>query len=424
MPRHMSDKVVLAYSGGLDTSVAIRWIKEKYGLQVVTMTVDVGQLDDLVEVEKKSKLVGAVKHYTIDAKREFVEDYVFPAIKANALYESKYPVSTALARPLIAKKLVEIAHKENAVGVAHGCTGKGNDQVRFEVGIKAHDPELKIIAPMREWNLSREEEIRYAERHGIPVPADLENPYSVDQNIWGRSVECGVLEDPSREPPPQAYEWTASPESAPDSPEYVKVTFDNGVPSAVNARHLTPLQIIRELNLLGGKHGVGRIDHLEDRLVGIKSREVYECPAATILIEAHMELEKAVLTRHEVWFKRQIDAEWSNLVYTGLWDDPLKEDLDGFIDKTQERVIGDVVLKAYKGSARVVGRSSPMSLYDTALATYGSTSNFDQSWSKGFIQIWAMPTMVANARKRQLRDKIVTESSTPEETEVRVNARN
>lgn len=414
----MSGKVVLAYSGGLDTSVAIRWIGEKYGYQVVTMTVDVGQTDDLIEVEEKSRLIGAVRHYTTDAKREFVEDYVFPAIKANALYESKYPVSTALARPLIAKKLVETAHREDAVGVAHGCTGKGNDQVRFEVSIKAYDPALKVIAPVREWNLSRDEELRYAERHGIPVPADLDNPYSVDQNMWGRSIECGVLEDPSREPPSEAYEWTVSPEKAPDSPEYVKITFDSGVPSAVNGKHLNALQIIRELNLLGGRNGVGRIDHIEDRLVGIKSREVYECPAATILIEAHGELEKAVLTRHEVWFKHQIDAEWANVVYAGLWDDPLKEDLDAFIDKTQDRVTGEVVLKVYKGSAKVVGRTSPLSLYDTDLATYTSSSSFDQSWSKGFIQIWAMPTMVANARKRQLQTKIDTEPATPEQAEV------
>ncbi len=412
----MSAKIVLAYSGGLDTSVAIRWIKEKYGFQVVTLTVDVGQVDNLPEVEKKSKLVGASNHYTVDAKREFVEDYIFPSIKANALYEWKYPVSTALARPLIARKLVEVAHKEKAVGVAHGCTGKGNDQVRFEVAIKAHDPELKVIAPVREWNLSREEEIRYAEKHAIPVPVDLEKPYSVDQNLWGRSVECGILEDPSVEPPPEVYEWTSPPEEAPEKPEYVKINFDNGRPVALNGRALGPVEIVRELNFLGGKHAVGRIDHMEDRLVGIKSREVYECPAATILIESHRELEKTVLTRHEVWFKQQIDAEWTNLVYTGLWNDPLKEDLDGFIEKTQERVTGEVQLKLYKGSVQVVGRKSPMSLYEPDLATYDSSSTFDQSWSKGFISIWAMPTVVANARKRQqqskyLRDKLTQESA-------------
>lgn len=397
----VSDKVVLAYSGGLDTSVAIRWIKEKYGLDVVTLTIDVGQADDLAEVERKSRLVGAVNHYTLDCKREFVEDYVFPAIKANALYESKYPVSTALARPLIAEKLVEVAHREGAVAVSHGCTGKGNDQVRFEVGIKAHDPALKIVAPAREWKLSRQEEIRYAEKHGIPIPVDLENPYSIDQNLWGRSVECGVLEDASGEPPREVYEWTNSPEDGPSESEYVSIEYSKGIPVALNGESFDPVEIIKKLNYVGGKHGIGRIDHIEDRLVGIKSREVYECPAATLLIEAHKELEKLVLTRHEVWFKQQIDAEWANMVYTGLWNDPLKEDLDGFIEKTQERVSGEVRVKAYKGSAQIVGRSSPMSLYDTALATYDGSSTFDETWSNGFIQIWAMPTVVANVRRRQ-----------------------
>ena len=398
----MSDKIVLAFSGGLDTSVAIRWIKEKYGYDVVTLTLDVGQADDLTEVAKKSQFVGAVKHYTLDGKQEFVESYVFPAIKANALYEWKYPLSTALARPLIAKKLVEIAQKEGAVAVAHGCTGKGNDQVRFEVTIKAHDPKLKIVAPVREWKLSREEEIKYAEKHGIAIPVDLENPYSVDQNIWGRSVECGVLEDPLNEPPPDVYEWTNAPENAPETPQYLTVGFEKGVPVSVDGESMEPVEMIKKLNFIGGKHGVGRIDHIEDRLVGIKSREVYECPAATLLIEAHKELEKLVLTRHEVWFKQKIDAEWSNLVYTGLWDDPLKEDLDAFVGQSQERVTGDVRLKTYKGSVQVVGRSSPMSLYDNALATYSASTTFDQTWSNGFIEIWAMPTVVANARKRQL----------------------
>jgi argininosuccinate synthase len=402
-----NNKVILAYSGGLDTSVAVKWIAEKYGLQVVTMTVNLGQADDLDQIEQKSKLLGAANHYTLDAKREFVEDYVFPAIHANALYEWKYPVSTALARPLIARKLVEVAHRENAVAVAHGCTGKGNDQVRFEVAIKSYDSKLRVIAPMREWNLSRDEEIAYAEENNIPVPADLDNPYSVDQNLWGRSVECGVLEDPSVEPPRDVYEWTSSPEESPDKPEYLKIDFDGGSPIAVNDVHLGPVELINELNFIGGRHGIGRIDHMEDRLVGIKSREVYECPAASILIEAHRELEKTVLTRHEVWYKQQIDAQWANLVYTGLWNEPLKEDLDAFIEKTQERATGQVHLKVYKGSVQVVGRTSPMSLYEPNLATYDSSSRFDQSWSNGFIQIWAMPTVVANTRKRQLETRIL-----------------
>jgi argininosuccinate synthase len=410
----MSDKAILAYSGGLDTSVAIRWIREKYDLDVVTLTVDVGQGDDLAEAERKSRLVGAVDHYTLDCKREFVEDYVFAAIRANALYESKYPVSTALARPLIAEKLVEVAHQDGAVAVAHGCTGKGNDQVRFEVSIKALDPKLRILAPAREWKLSREEEIHYAAENGIPIPVDLENPYSIDQNLWGRSIECGILENPTCEPPRQVYEWTNSPEDAPSEPEYVSIEYAEGIPVGLNGERFSPVDTIMKLNYIGGKHGIGRIDHIEDRLVGIKSREVYECPAATLLIEAHEELEKLVLTRHEVWFKQQIDAQWANMVYTGLWNDPLKEALDAFIEKTQERVSGEVRLKLYKGSLQIVGRSSPMSLYDTVLATYDGTSTFDQTWSNGFIEIWAMPTVVANIRRRQQHSKPLAPKAAPQ----------
>jgi argininosuccinate synthase len=410
----MSDKAILAYSGGLDTSVAIRWIREEYDLDVVTLTVDVGQGDDLAEAERKSRLVGAVDHYTLDCKREFVEDYVFAAIRANALYESKYPVSTALARPLIAEKLVEVAHQDGAVAVAHGCTGKGNDQVRFEVSIKALDPKLRILAPAREWKLSREEEIHYAAENGIPIPVDLENPYSIDQNLWGRSIECGILENPTCEPPRQVYEWTNSPEDAPSEPEYVSIEYAEGIPVGLNGERFSPVDTIMKLNYIGGKHGIGRIDHIEDRLVGIKSREVYECPAATLLIEAHEELEKLVLTRHEVWFKQQIDAQWANMVYTGLWNDPLKEALDAFIEKTQERVSGEVRLKLYKGSLQIVGRSSPMSLYDTVLATYDGTSTFDQTWSNGFIEIWAMPTVVANTRRRQQQSKPLAPKAAPQ----------
>jgi argininosuccinate synthase len=411
----MREKIVLAYSGGLDTSVAIRWLKETKNLDVVTLTVDLGQAEDLHAIQEKSKLVGAIKHHAIKAEKEFIEDYVFPAIKANALYERKYPISTALARPLIAQKLVETAHQENASAVAHGCTGKGNDQVRFEVAIRAQDPSLKVIAPMREWNLSREEEIRYANKHSIPVPIDLDNPYSVDQNLWGRSIECGILEDPSTEPPADIYEWTSSPEQSPNEPTYITIQFDNGKPMAIDDRPMTPVELIRELNLKGGKHGVGRIDHIEDRLVGIKSREVYECPAATILIEAHRELEKTVLTRHEVWFKETIDSEWARLVYTGLWNDPLREDLDVFIEKTQEKVTGTIRVKLFKSSAQVVGRSSPLSLYDTDLATYNASSTFNQAWSEGFIQVWGMPTVLANVRSRQNRARIVKQPAPSQE---------
>jgi len=395
----MKERVVLAYSGGLDTSVAIRWIQEKYNADVVTVTVDVGQQEDLAKIESNSKVVGAIRHYSIDAKEEFVENYVYPAVKANALYEGKYPLSTALARPLIVNKLVEVARKEKATAVAHGSTGKGNDQVRFDVSIKVSAPELKIIAPIREWNLSRDEEIKYAEKNGIPIPVSLNRPYSVDQNLWGRSIEAGILEDPAQQPPEEIYEWTVAPEKAPTEPEYVSIGFENGVPVTVNGVKMSPLKIVQTLNAKAGSHGIGRIDHMEDRLVGIKSRECYECPAATVVLDAHKELEKTVLTRHELQFKQQVEAQWTFLVYAGLWMEPLREDLDEFIDKTQERVTGEVKLKLYKGSAAVVSRSSPLSLYDANLATYNIETTFDQKWSEGFIEIWALPTKAASVLK-------------------------
>ncbi|MCD6465672.1 argininosuccinate synthase [Candidatus Bathyarchaeota archaeon] len=401
----MGRKIVLAYSGGLDTSVLIKWLQQKYDAEVITVTLDVGQKEDLEVIEKKALKLGVLKHYSIDAREEFVKNYVFPAIKANALYEGKYPVSTALSRPLIASKLVEVAEKEGADAVAHGCTGKGNDQVRFEVSVKALNPDLKVIAPVREWNMSRDAEIEYAKKHGIPIPVDKEKPYSIDQNLWGRSIECGVLEYPDKEPPEDAFEWTVSPEKAPEKPEYLTIEFEKGVPVALNGERMNPVDLIEVLNATAGKHGVGRIDHMEDRLVGIKSREVYECPAATVIIEAHKDLEKMVLTRHEVLFKQHVDAYWAYLVYAGLWMDPLREALDAFIDKTQERVTGKVRIKLYKGSAQIVGRSSPYSLYDIHLATYNIDTTFNQMASAGFIEIWGLPTRVARALKKLNRVK-------------------
>jgi len=398
----MKDTTLLAYSGGLDTSVLIKWLQEKYDVDVITVTLDVGQQDDLKEIEEKAKSLGAKKHYSIDAKEEFVTNYVFPAIKANALYEGKYPVSTALARPLIASKIVEIAEKEGATTVAHGCTGKGNDQVRFDVTIKALAPNLKVMAPVREWGLARDEEMKFAKTRGIQI-SRLANPYSIDQNLWGRSIECGPLENPEQEPPEEIFEWTVSPEKAPDKPEYIIIEFEYGVPCAMNGENLHPVALIQTLNKIAGKHGVGRIDHMEDRLVGIKSREVYECPAAMVLLEAHKDLEKMVLTRHEVLFKQQIDAQWTFLVYTGLWMDPLREDLEAFIEKTQERVCGEVKVKLYKGGFQVVGRSSPMSLYDINLATYDIQTTFDQSHSEGFIELWGLPTRVSNILKTKIK---------------------
>jgi argininosuccinate synthase len=397
----ITETVVLAYSGGLDTSVMVKWVQEKYDADVITVTIDVGQQEDLKVIEEKAKSLGVKKHYSIDAKEEFAVNYIFPAIKANALYEGKYPVSSALSRPLIASKMVEIAKKEGATAVAHGCTGKGNDQVRFDVSIKSLAPELKIVAPVREWGMMREEEIEYAKQHGIPV-STVSKSYSIDQNLWGRSIECGILEHPDKEPPEDAFEWTTSPEKAPDTPGHITVTFKDGVPVALNGENLNSVTLIEKLNKTVGKHGVGRIDHMEDRLVGIKSREVYECPAATVLLEAHKDLEKMVLTRHEVWFKQQIDAQWAFLVYTGLWMDPLREDLEAFIDKTQKRVSGEIRVKLYKGGFQVVGRSSPMSLYDLNLATYDIHTTFNQSHSEGFIELWGLPTKVFNILKKKV----------------------
>jgi len=395
------DTIVLAYSGGLDTSILLKMIQQKYNAEVLTVILDVGQQIDLKAIEEKAENLGVKKHYSMDAKKEFVTNYVFPAIKANALYEGKYPLSSALSRPLIASKLVEVAEKEGATAVAHGCTGKGNDQVRFEVTIKSLAPNLKILAPVRDWGLARDEEIEFANANGIPIPVDLDNPYSIDQNLWGRSIECGVLDNPDQEPPEDIFEWTVSPEKAPEKSEYVTVNFECGVPCAINGKILDPVTLIEKLNEIGGKHGVGRIDHMEDRLVGIKSRENYECPAATILLEAHKDLEKMVLTRHEVLFKQHVDANWAFLVYTGLWMDPLREDLEAFINNTQERVCGEVKVKMYKGGIQVIGRSSPMALYDLNLVSYGAETTFDQSCSSGFIELWGLQTQLSNVLKKK-----------------------
>ncbi len=396
-------KVVLAFSGGLDTSVMVKWLQEKYGYDVVTLTLDLGQGKDLKKVEEKAWSLGVVNHYSIDAREEFINNYVVPAIKANALYMDAYPISSSLSRPLIASKLVEVAELEGAEAVAHGCTGKGNDQVRFDITIKALNPKLKIIAPVREWNMTRDREIEYAKEHGIPIPATVDSPYSIDQNLWGRSIECGVLEYPEKEPPEEIYEWTAPPEKAPDEAEYITIGFEEGVPTSLNGEEMTTLELVERVKDIAGKHGVGRIDHIEDRIVGLKSREVYECPAAITILKAHFDLEKMVLTRHEKLFKRIVDHEWAYLVYAGLWMDPLKEALDAFIDKTQERVTGEVTLKLYKGSAHVVGRSSPYSLYDLNLATYDISSTFDQTAAVGFIELWGLPTVTAWSIKKKLK---------------------
>ncbi|HMD79481.1 MAG TPA: argininosuccinate synthase [Nitrososphaerales archaeon] len=400
----MRKTVILAFSGGLDTSVCIKWLGENYDVDVVTATLDLGQRDDLKEIERRSKFIGAVGHHTIDAKDEFVKDYVFPAIRNNALYEGKYPLSTALGRPLIAKKLVEIAEKEGATAVAHGCTGKGNDQVRMDVTVRSLNPSLVVIAPVREWNMTRDEEIIYAQKHHIPIKPS-KSIYSVDQNLWGRSIESGPLENPDFEPPAEVFEWTVPPEEAPDEPAYIDIAFQEGVPTKVNGRSMEPLKLIGYVNELAGSHGVGRIDHIEDRLVGIKSREVYECPAATVIIEAHKDLEKLVLTRHELDFKALVERQWAWLVYSGLWLEPLRLALDRFTAATQHRVTGTVRLKLFKGSTRVVGRSSDYSIYDLKLATYNRSSTFDQNSAVGFIELWGLQSRVAASLNSKVEEK-------------------
>ena len=400
----MHRTVVLAFSGGLDTSVCVKWLQEKYDADVVTMTLDLGQRDDMAQIEKRSRQIGAKNHYTIDAKEEFLREYVYPGIKANALYEGSYPLSTALGRPLIGKKLVEVAEKEGATAVAHGCTGKGNDQVRIDVTVRAMNPSLQVIAPVREWNMSRDEEIVYAQKRGLPVKPS-KSIFSVDQNLWGRSAESGPLEDPNIEPPEEAFEWTATPDEAPDEPGYLDIAFREGIPAKVNGRSMDPLKLVEYVNEFAGSHGVGRIDHIEDRLVGIKSREVYECPAATVIIEAHKDLEKLVLTRHELNFKAQVEREWAWLVYSGLWLEPLRIALDRFISATQHRVTGTVRMKLFKGSARVVGRSSEYSIYDVGLSTYGRGSKFDQKSAVGFIELWGLQSRVAAGLNTKIEEK-------------------
>ncbi|WDL97853.1 argininosuccinate synthase [Alicyclobacillus sp. ALC3] len=388
------EKLVLAYSGGLDTSVAITWLTEKYGYDVVAMCVDVGEGKNLDFVQKKALQVGASKSYRVDAVNRFADEFVRPAILANSLYEGKYPLASALSRPLISQLLAEVAALEGATAVAHGCTGKGNDQVRFEVSVKALSPKLSVIAPVREWGWTRDEEIAYAKEHNVPIPVTLDSPYSIDANLWGRAIECGVLEDPWADAPEDAFEWTVSAEAAPNEAEFVIVSFDEGVPVALNGEVLPLAQLILKLNAIAGAHGVGRIDHVENRLVGIKSREVYESPAGIVLVNAHKELETLTLTREVAQYKMGVELEYSKLIYNGLWFSPLKTALDAFIQETQKNVTGDVRVKLYKGQAQIVGRKSPYSLYRHDLATYSTGDTFDHNAAVGFIQLWGMPTTV------------------------------
>lgn len=386
-------KVVLAYSGGLDTSVAIKWLQDK-GYDVIALCLDLGEGKDLDFIKEKALKVGAIKSYVLDVKEEFANEYALIALQAHALYEGKYPLVSALSRPLISKKLVEIAEKEGAIAVAHGCTGKGNDQVRFEVSIMALNPELKVLAPVREWQWSREEEIEYAKKNGIPIPIDLDSPYSIDQNLWGRSNECGILEDPWIAPPEDAYELTTALEYTPDEPDIIEIDFEQGVPVRLDGKSYSLAELILELNALAGKHGIGRIDHVENRLVGIKSREIYETPGATVLITAHKELEDLTLVKEVAHFKPVIEKQITENIYNGLWFSQLMDALKAFLKETQKYVTGTVRVKLFKGHAIVEGRKSPYSLYDEKLATYTAEDEFDHSAAVGFINIYGLPTKV------------------------------
>ena len=390
------DKVVLAYSGGLDTSVCIKWLMEEKGLDVITMVGDVGQeRQDLEFVRQKALKVGAVESLAIDMREEFVDDFLSKALAANCMYENKYPMVSALSRPVIAKHLVEIAHEHGAKYVAHGCTGKGNDQVRFELAVQSLDPELEIIAPVREWDLhTRPDEMKWAEEHGVPVPTTKDSPYSIDDNLWGRAIECGVLEDPWTEPPEDIYTLTTSGYEAPAEGDVVVISFEKGVPCALDGEKMSFHQIILKMNEIAGRNGYGRVDMIENRLVGLKSRECYEVPGALSIIHAHKALEDLCLEREVLHFKPIIEQKWADLVYNGQWYSPLKEALDGFCATTQEVLTGDVRLRFYKGSCVTVGRRSDNSLYDYNLATYDEGDTFDRDSAKGFIDIHGLPTRV------------------------------
>ncbi len=375
----------------MDTSVAIRWLQETYGYNVITLTADIGNEKDINAVANRAKLIGAQKAITVDAKQDFLKYFVWPALQANALYEGVYPLATAIARPLIAKLLVDTARAENAVAVAHGCTGKGNDQVRFDVSIMALAPHLKIVAPVREWSMTRDAELEYAAQHNIPVQATVENPFSVDANVWGRSVECGALEDPWAAPPTQVWEWTQDPDKTPQTPAEITLGFEQGIPISLDGTALDPVDLVQTLNKIAGSQGIGRIDHIENRLVGIKSREVYEAPAAVTLLTAHKALEDMVLSREQARIKEYISGEYGRLIYNGQWYSAAHADLMAYMRSTQQYVTGEVRLTLSHGVCMVTGRRSDYSLYQQKLATYDRGDMFDHSAAIGFIKLWGLP---------------------------------
>jgi argininosuccinate synthase len=401
------ERIVLAYSGGLDTSVAIPWLKEKYEAEIIAVTMDLGQGKELEEVRDRALATGAIRAHVLDVREEFAKDYILPALKADAIYEDRYPMATSLGRPLIAQKLVEIAEIEQATAIAHGCTGKGNDQVRLDVTTRALNPKLKVIAPARDWGMTRPQEIEYAKARNVPVPATVESPFSTDSNLWGRSIECGVLEDPWQEPPEEIYTLTKSPAECPNEPAYVELAFERGLPTAINGVQMPLVDLIGSLATIAGAHGIGRIDMVENRLVGIKSREIYEAPAAVALHAAHRELQKLVTTKDLERLCRFVSVQYADLVYNGLWFTPTREALDALVEKVQERVTGVVRLKLFKGDCRVVGRKSPYALYDHALATYDAGDTYDHTAAVGFIKIWGLPVETA-ARKAPGRKKLST----------------
>lgn len=403
MPKRQSvapKRVLLLYSGGLDTSCMLKWIPENYGgAEVVTLTLDLGQGEDLQFAHDKALKLGAVGAHIVDATQRFAGDFLAPAVRANALYQGKYPLATALARPLIAEIAVDIARETGCDTIAHGCTGKGNDQVRFEVSINALASHMNIIAPIREWDMSRDTELEYAKSRDIPLPADQNVSYSVDANLWGRSIEAGILEDVNVEPPADVYSMINRLEDTPNTAEYVEIGLEKGLPVSLNGRKMTLVDVVTSINATAGRHGIGFIDMVEDRVVGLKSREIYEAPAAVVLIKAHQELEGLCSTIHQNEFKRSVDQKWGELVYKGLWHEPLRENLQAFIESANEHVTGTVKLKLYKGQAQVVGRSSDNALYDKSLISYESGHTFDQEDSVGFISLWGLPTRSANLKK-------------------------